>query len=621
MKKWGRAIAVCAAAWLMTLAVALDMSVVPKAKPDATDLWGIVYQFAARTTGSLTMDGFVITLLFALTALLCHKLLFARSGGVGEYLLSGFFGLSGLICNTMRSCGSLAAIWENVFQLVKAAIVFGGWALIGLMGLRAIHWLLHHPFRGALPGLWIRHPFAFPVAALTVLWLPLIIIRFPGVIHLDVVMPIRQYIGLDARANDFPAVGTLIYGLAYSFGQKTGNLNNGYFLLYLFQLASFVLVQGYLLWVMNRLRVPSVILLGTLALFVFSPIYGAWVTTLGKDACYMVWCMLLTGLLMEFYADKDAFLARKSRLLLLAQCVVCLWLTRYNGKYIVAAAAVCMLAALRKKQAFLRCALPFVCAVVVSMGLNAVVIRALNMEELKFYDFLSLPFQQTARVASLHEEEIPQEERDIISTMIDFDRLAELYQPDRADSVKTTVSVQQRSKADAGAYLRVWLSQMKRYPLDYADAFFNMNYFMFDLQSNVPTYHSYADIERYTYPYAFHETAFFNLEQIRPLLSAQLAFTQSAFDFDTVPVIGQFASMGFCSWMMIAMLYLGRGRKGFFSVMLPSLMTAVMCMFCPEVYIRYLLPTMACLPLWFGGFFALEGKADEKGELPCSALK
>ena len=56
--------------------------------------------------------------------------------------------------------------------------------------------------------------------------------------------------------------------------------------------------------------------------------------------------------------------------------------------------------------------------------------------------------------------------------------------------------------------------------MDHPDATPNVNYWMFDLQQNVPTYHSYADIQQYTYPYAFHDgTQFFNLEQIRPLTS------------------------------------------------------------------------------------------------------
>ena len=56
-------------------------------------------------------------------------------------------------------------------------------------------------------------------------------------------------------------------------------------------------------------------------------------------------------------------------------------------------------------------------------------------------------------------------------------------------------------------------------------------------------------------------------------------------------------------------------RRNTLLTMIPSAITAVAVLFCPEVYIRYLLPTMASLPLWLAAFFLLP----ENRAAPCQS--
>ena len=219
-------------------------------------------------------------------------------------------------------------------------------------------------------------------------------------------------------------------------------------------------------------------------------------------------------------------------------------------------------------------------------------------------------------------EGVTDEEKAAVDTMIAYDQLEERYDPAHADGVKTTVDVLERGKHSPEAYLRFWWKQLRQYPVDYLDAMLNVNYWMFDLQQNVPTYHSYADIQQYTYPYAFHETRFFNLEEIRPLMSWQRALTEWYFRFDRLPLIGNFASMGFCVNGMILLGYVSwilRRRKTLLT-MIPSAITAAATLFCPEVYIRYLLPAMASLPLWLAAFCLLAEKRAAPCQSPASVL-
>lgn len=618
------------AALLMTLAAGLEMTVARKLNPDAVDAGGFLYQLIGRTSRSFTLEPLAAACVLLLAFWLARRYLFRRAEGTkaGEYLLSAFLGGIALLCAAMRAGETVRLIWQNSFQLFKSLLIFAGMSLWFLYALRVLAEGLSRPRKeGRFCAFWDRHPFEFPFLVLLAAYGWQIAIKYPGVIHLDVVMPIRMVLGLSPKNNTFPPTGTLLYGGAFLLGEKLGNVNWAYFAIMLFQSGSLMLTLSYALWLMHTRKAPRWVQLLALTLFAVNPIYIGWITTLGKDAQYMVWMLLLGVLMMEFLAEPEAFCRKKSRWVLLTADSLLAVLTRYNGVSVAVPCLAAILIVLCRRPALRRnipCLL--VCSALafgLSAGANAAATRFLGLEEVRFYDYLSIPFQQTARVAKFYGGEgVTDEEKAAVDTMIAYDQLAERYDPAHADGVKTTVDVLERGKNSPKAYLRFWWKQLRQYPVDYLDAMLNVNYWMFDLQQNVPTYHSYADIQQYTYPYAFHETRFFNLEEIRPLMSWQRALTEWYFRFDRLPLIGNFASMGFCVNGMILLAYVSwilRRRKTLLT-MIPSAVTAAATLFCPEVYIRYLLPAMASLPLWLAAFFLLPENRAAPCQSPASVL-
>ncbi len=604
---------------LISISVRLDLSIASKLKPDAYNLGGFLYQIIGRTFRSVQTGSLTSALIFAAALWFTNRYLFHRAKylKVGEYLSCAFFTLAMLFSTSIRQTGSIQTLYENGFQVIKTFLFVGGMYPLLLSAVRGLNELLHRPQSTMTYSIWDRHPFSFPLIILSCAWIGQVIIKYPGVINLDEVMPIRQYIGLTPRSTDFPVMGTMIYGMAYTIGQRIGNINIPYFIIMLMQVVSLICVLSYALWLMKVKKVPNWIQTVSLVLFSVSPIYIGWVVAISKDSQYMVLLILMGVLLIDFMSDTEAFLHKCSRWLLLFLCSSLIVFTRYNGVYIVAIVFGALIFVQAKRHIRRTVIIRFVATacMVIAMyaGVTSAIINALSIQRIKFYDWLSIPFQQTARVAKLHGDDISQQEKDDISTMIEYDLLASNYTPNRVDPVKMTVSVTERGRNEPDRYLRVWWTQFKQYPMDYIDAMLNVNHYMFDLQINVPVYNSYSDIAEYSYPYAFHETQFFNLDEIRPLLSAQLALTEWYFRFSEIPVIGWFSSMGFCVYIMIAMAYLAwvNGRKATLIVMIPSILTAFTGMFCPEVYIRYLLPTIGSLPLWFAAYSICESRGQD----------
>ena len=83
-----------------------------------------------------------------------------------------------------------------------------------------------------------------------------------------------------------------------------------------------------------------------------------------------------------------------------------------------------------------------------------------------------------------------------------------------------------------------------------------------------------------------------------------------------LPLVGPLFSMGFCMELMIVMLYLGwkRGHRQSLAMWIPSLVTGVSGLFCAIVYLRYLLPTVGGVPLWFAAWMLCEDHKQEPKE-------
>ena len=91
---------------------------------------------------------------------------------------------------------------------------------------------------------------------------------------------------------------------------------------------------------------------------------------------------------------------------------------------------------------------------------------------------------------------------------------------------------------------------------------------------------------------------YYDREELVALNSLQRALTEWYFRFSDLPLIGPFASMGFCMLLMMSLIYLSmvNRRRKTLMVMIPALITGIAGPFLPLVYLRYLLPMVGTVP-------------------------
>lgn len=336
-------------------------------------------------------------------------------------------------------------------------------------------------------------PFRCYSLLLFVCSIPHLVINYPASMCVDSYNQLSQYWGLTPWSSHHPPFSTLLMGTVVRIGYTISG-NKGLFLYIVLQSIVFSLVAGYTLKVMVDLKCPSLIRRLTLVAFLFSPYYLGYVGVVLKDDIYSYMIMLLVDELVLLIWNKEAFLGSKKHLLIWNIAVIGSILMRNNGKYVVyplmAVLAALSVIALKKekragstkkesaqvaiRQAVLYLALP----ILITMFANQVMIRVYSIEPGSIRETLSLPLQQTARYVKYHSDDVRPEEEEVLRQMMDYDRLADLYNPYISDPVKATF-MEKPTAGELADYLKVWAAQLRRHPGEYLAATVNHNYPLF----------------------------------------------------------------------------------------------------------------------------------------------
>ena len=596
----------------------MDMTVARKLLPDAHGLLGYLYQFLGRVFRDFSSDRFAMLAIFCVSFWLLKRYLFCKpkNTGAGEYLLCALFGAFRVVSEAFRQAGTVAVLWADLFQLMKTVMLFVASVMLMLCLLRGLNeWLHRERTEGKLwlGSLWEKHPFVFPMVVLTLLWLPQIIVKYPGVIDVDTAPMING--GAHGWGSDhFPSFDIWLFSRLYVAGQQTGQENLFYFLFVLLQCGLYIVSFSYLLMLMKRRRVSDWILKGSLLIYGFSPAFSGWAVTIGKDSLFFPFCMLLSVLLWDSVCDLKGFFKKWWLSVGILLCTLFMSLSRPNGIFIAIPAVAMLIFALLYRRVNWKCTMLFslgmVLMLVLSTGISSHLITELHLEKRFKRDAFSIVFQPTATVVVRHGSEIPSEEQKAIDGVLHYDWIQECYDPDYAkvnSSARTEVPAENLIQ-----YFATWWKQLKRYPLDYVDAFVGVARPLIDLQETENVYYSITNPQLTygaIYPASMADMFFYDEEQMAVFDDAQRLLTEWYHAVARLPLLGELTGISCHFHLMLMMLYLCWCNKRRLELIcfIPSLMTGFFGFISPIVLLRLQLPMLGALPLWFAGF-EIKGK-------------
>lgn len=305
-------------------------------------------------------------------------------------------------------------------------------------------------------------------------WLPWFLYNFPGVMTPDSISQYSQAMGLTGYSDHHPFAHTLLIKLLLSMGMALfDNVYAAIACYTVFQMVLMALLLCYCICILYRYGAGRKLCLLFLIFYACVPYNGSFAVTMWKDVLFSGFLLLFALCLyrlLHLYAAGGRLKKQPGllALLLLSGLLVCLF--RSNGLYVFLLTAPFLSIVLRREWKLL---LPGILAVLVlSLFIKGPVYDALGVAEPAFSESLSIPAQQIARVV-YEGRALTQEQIDLLEKTVDYDSIADYYQPELSDPIKALIQYgnPEYLETHKGAYLKLWIQLGLRYPLDYWNAF------------------------------------------------------------------------------------------------------------------------------------------------------
>lgn len=423
---------------------------------------------------------------------------------------------------------------------------------------------------------------------ISAIWMIWLVFRYPGGLQWDELRQIDMILDHNLYTQHWPIMTTLYYGGLVNLGKVVfGSDSFGLFLAILIQLLYCAFVASFALKVLKKLEIKCVFRNITLLIFALNPIIARFVSTASKDSLYAFTLLWVCSLLTEFLFLNES---GEAIYIEIAIASILLCLVRKNGNItilpIVLLIAVVIVKDLLTKKTFNKSMALVAMALLIGIMIESITSNAaaaMGIPKGPFKESLSVPLQQTARLARDYSEVVTDEDKEILGRVIDFDYIAGAYDPKISDPVKDTYYGE--NMGDFVAYLKIWTKYLFKAPSIYIQAFLHMN-------------GDFVDVNSY----------FIELSKIDP--EADSRFMPTVLEgkfrvftdfYEGFPLVWPLCNVGIQSWLAIYMLFVAFDRKSYnlSVVALISVLTICVCLMGPTFVnkgIRYLLPIMVINP-------------------------
>lgn len=528
-----------------------------------------------------------------------------KSVRISSAVLSVFFAGCILVGQSYQAVGSWDYCFGSIVNCVKFAVALVGYAVLFDTGLGLICTFLDsREFVSGKEHFFSRHAFGKAFCILAVVYLPFLLLSYPGNLCWDAIGQIEQVIGDTGYSTHHPLFHTLIMGGLVKAGESLFHSPElGLFAYMLLQDALLIAALAATIAVLSRRGASLSLLLCLLVLYCITPAYSNMASTAVKDVPYsafVVGYVICLAMLLE-RPERLKSKCFTAGFVLLQVGVI---LFRNNGLYVILFGGIGCFVFLFKRYepgGRLKCLLmSFAGSISAAELVLFLMVQVCNASSGSMGEMMSVPFQQTARYLQLYREEIGQEERGAIEAVLgDVDVVAAVYDPDSSDPVKA-LFYKDASRPELAAYWKAWLQGFAKHPAVYCEAFFQHVYGWFS-----PAVSNSIRYEADEYDRVRQGGLFPNAEKLL------IFYYRFAARFT---LLGILENIGAAVWALFFLIFYQRRHRQYEAVCagIPLWVSLLVCMASPGFFRhpRYAFPILFSLPFLYA--FTLTGTIPDK---------
>lgn len=538
-----------------------------------------------------------------------------------DVLLSMVIAFFILVGKSFVNYSSFYLFTANIVQVLKCILIFAAYSIFISVFISYVrHFIGEKKFvteekkeTGILYFLFEKHPFLTPFLVIMILWLPILLVFYPGLVMGDTVAQIFQAFNLPNNpgrqvvrpnpdiwvTNQHPVLHTALIGVCMRIGQAlVGSYNFGYFIYTFLQTVSVAATIAYAIAFLTKIKTSYALRISVFAFYIIHPFSFTYAILGTKDTfftCFfLIW--LITIVKMIYDKNKDG-IERKDLIVYFLSLILSL-LLRKNAYYMLLISIPFLAVVLKRMRKVLLVSF-FVVIAVQSLYTDGF-LKGAQIADGSPKDMFSIPFQQTARYIRTYEDEVTEEEKAAINGVLDYEVIKEVYDPLKSDAVKRTYK-DERTDEEFQAYVKAWFGMFLKHPLCYIEA----------TVENTYAYYCFLEepVDNWSYTHFFASSQQeivnkkgFDIHFVEGFELLRTLVTRAQQILVSLPILSNVMQCAMYMWITIfvALEYVKKKRFKEFGLYLPILLLLGTCILSPVngvIYFRYVYPIAFVMPV------------------------
>ncbi len=514
---------------------------------------------------------------------------------------------------------------RNNFQWIKALIVFAGYIVFFFFCICYIYYIIdmcniHFEYKkkskinivSKYLQLLKNRPFITTFITLFLFYIPYIIVSYPAIFGHDMVSQITssypelgiyspRYTSLFNHQegiylnNHHPIVHTLFIHVCLEIGENLfSSYNIGIFICALIQMLFMLIIIAIVIQLMVELGISIKYICLIVIYYAASPRIQSYMFFITKDVIFAAFTLLYIVCMFQIIRDYS-----KKHYILLVVSMLGVMLFRNDGRYLLMLSfLIFSVLCINIRKRMILC---FASVALFGIIYSNILLPALHIMPGSIKEVLSVPFQQTARYLIYSTDPITQEEKNTISTILDYDLIIEKYNPETSDNVKDTYNVL-ATKEELIQYFKIYIQMFFKHPSHYIQATMNNYYYYFYPGPRMAGYYNY-DYSDSIMDIANDRFGVLGMKFECPNVFSEWRnmYEKLREGIANIPVISTLISSATYSWILILLVFycLKEKNNKALAITIPLCVQLLISLAgpCNGWYFRYVYPIAICLPV------------------------
>ena len=519
-----------------------------------------------------------------------------------------------LIGKALKINNTLNTLYLPNYQILKTTLIGIGYFFIYYsLYYKIINLKIKLPkkkIKNKILNIFNNHQILISIILITICWLPIIIIYYPGVASGDTLDSLAQFFNQrdlcwSAKAiilknnnvilnKHHSVLFTLLFGFIVKIGYNMSSYTFGMFLFILLQTIILILSFTFLLYYMKKINIPTSLRILSLLFICFCPLISGYTIAAIKDTIGAILIVIYNIFLLQLIKDYKSIINNKLYIIIFIINILLTLMIKSNSLFIISISYLSILiyyTIIKEYQKVKKLFFIILLPLLLYYSYDNILLDNLDITGTNKKESYSIPFMQLARLVNRNSYLITDNDKYIINNVLSYKAMKKNYNPRLADPIKNTYK-KEVTDYELEQFWKVYFKYFKKYPKVYIAAAINSTYGYYFPEVGETKGIEKADDRLYKSIFKIKNNDNFSIA---------IKIKEEIYEiFEKIPFFNLFNHVAYYNWFLIfSIIYLIKNKKYKYIIPLMSLILILISSLISPVNgsFRYILAIVFSLPL------------------------